>query len=70
MQNGGQVFWLVRRLRIFSYTGVRYRTQMENSGFTSSNMHLEIPAFGQQKSPDKIGVFAEHILFIFLLWWT
>lgn len=39
-------FWLVRRLRIFGCTGVRYCTQRENSGFTSSNMHLEIPAFG------------------------
>ena len=32
------------------------------------NMHLEIPAFGQQKNPDKIGVFAEHIFFMFLFW--
>ena len=31
-------------------------------------MHLEIPAFGQQKNPDKIGVYAEHIFFMFLLW--
>ena len=56
-------FWLVRRLRIFSCTGVRYCTQRENSGFTSSNMHLENPAFGQQKTPIKSG-FSRNISFL------
>ena len=56
-------FWLVRRLRIFSCTGVRYCTQRENSGFTSSNMHLENPAFGQQKTPIKSG-FSQNISFL------
>lgn len=56
-------FWLVRRLRIFGCTGVRYRTQRENSGFTSSNMHLETPVFGQQKTPIKSG-FLRNISFL------
>lgn len=38
-------------MQMFSCTGVQIHTQRENSDFISSNMHLEIPAFGQQKSP-------------------
>ena len=37
-----------------------------NLYLTSTNMQLEIPTLGQQKT-DKIGVFAEHIFFMFLL---
>ena len=49
--------------QLFCCTGVQFYPQSKNSCFISTNMHLEIPAFGQQKTPIKSG-FSRNISFL------
>lgn len=49
--------------QLFGCTGVQIHSQSKNGGFISSNMHPEIPAFGQQKTPTESG-FLRNISFL------
>lgn len=52
---------------LFNYMGVQISAQSKNSYFISTNIHLEIPVFGQQKAPIKSGLFTEHIFCISIM---
>lgn len=63
-KKGRQVFSTCLPLQqLFSCTGVQIHSQSKNGGFISSNMHPEIPAFGQQKTPTESG-FLRNISFL------
>ena len=69
MQNGGQVFGLSA---VCEYLVVReFDTALK---WKTAVLHLQICISKSRrlgsKNPDFIGVFAEHIFFMFLLWWT
>ena len=65
LQNFGQInakladkFWVtcLPFEAVIQFYGSSISMQRENSSFMSTNMHLEIPALGQQKTPIKSGL--------------
>ena len=50
--------------QLFRCTGVQILSQSKNGGFISSNMHPEIPAFGQQKTPTESGFCGTYLFYV------